>query len=159
MIYANDVRAIDVRDANALQQFVELLVEYECSLPIDLRHGSQPDPASVREAYDRPHGGFLAYIGDVGAGCVATIRLDESTAIIQRLYVKPAYRQRGIARALVVAALDFCRERGYQRVVLDTEKERLSAAYSLYASLGFKDCAPYGPVTYQNPTFMELRCG
>jgi hypothetical protein len=44
----------------------------------------------------------------------------------------------------------------YARIALDTERERLPAAYALYASLGFRDCEPYGPVSYENPTFMEL---
>lgn len=152
-----DITTVNVRDEETLQRFIELLVEYERSLPVDLRHGSEPNLAFVRETYDQPHAGFLAHMGDMAAGCVATTRLDGSTAVIQRLYVKPAYRQHGIARMLVAAALDFCRNRRYERVALDTEKERLPAAYRLYTSLGFKECEPYGPVTYQNPTFMELR--
>jgi hypothetical protein len=57
----------------------------------------------------------------------------------------------------VAEALTFLRESGYRRVVLDTDKERLRAAYELYGSLGFSECEPYGPVDYASPTFMELR--
>jgi len=43
------------------------------------------------------------------------------------------------------------------RLVLDTARERLRAAYELYRSLGFRECEPYGAVDYRCPTFMELR--
>ena len=54
------------------------------------------------------------------------------------------------------AAIAFARERSHRRVVLDTERERLRAAYELYRRLGFVACAPYAPAEYPNPTFMEL---
>ncbi|MFN2448561.1 MAG: GNAT family N-acetyltransferase [Candidatus Baltobacteraceae bacterium] len=150
-----EITTLDVRDDDALHRFTELLAEYDRSLPADLRHGSEPDRASVRAAYDRPHAAFVAKMGGAAAGCVATAHLDASAAIIQRLYIKPEYQQHGIARELVAAALKFCHRQRYGRVVLDTEKDRLPAAYRLYRSFGFEECEPYGAVWYQNATFMQ----
>ncbi len=146
-----------VREAPAFRQLLELLVEYERSLPVQLRHGCEPDASVVRTAYGEPNAAFIAIVDDVAAGCIAVTRLDDRMSIVQRLYVRPHYRKHGLARALVAAAVDFCRSRGDARAVLDTERHLLPAAYELYASIGFTICEPYGTVTYDGPTFMELR--
>jgi GNAT superfamily N-acetyltransferase len=148
---------VRVRDAANFLEFRDLLVEYELTLPIALRHGRVPDVKAVRKAYDEPNAGFTASVGNVMAGCVAVTRYDDSTATVQRLYVRSAFRERGVGRALVSGAIEFCRDRSYARVALDTEREMLPAAYRLYAALGFTDCEPYGTVAYDTPTFMELR--
>jgi ribosomal protein S18 acetylase RimI-like enzyme len=145
-----------VQGRRDFQKLYQLLVEYEQSLPPDLRHGLAPDAQSMRSSYDEPNAAFLAMLDEDLAGCVAVTPLGESTAVMMRLYVRERHRGRGAARRLVTAALAFLRGRRYERVVLDTNKERLGAAYSLYLSLGFKECAPYGDVASASPTFMEL---
>jgi len=146
-----------VRGGPDFVQFLELLVEYERSLPVALRHGRTPDLALVRKEYCEPNAAFIALVNDAASGCVAVTRQDDATAIVKRLYVRPAFRNCGVARALVAAVIEYCREGDCERVVLDTERESLPAAHRLYASLGFRECEPYGTVQYNNPTFMELR--
>jgi GNAT superfamily N-acetyltransferase len=147
------------RVANSVDvlRFRELVAEYEASLPRDLRHGRAPDaPAG---AFDRP-GATAAFIGLIDghpAACVAYARLDGATAVLMRLFVRPAYRGAGLARALVNDGLQFLRESGCTRVVLDTDADRLSSAVALYRSLGFVECPPYGNVSYANPTYFDLR--
>ena len=87
----------------------------------------------------------------------ADSRTDSELALLLRLFVTPKSRGHGAARSLVSAAVEFLREGGYRRVVLDTHKEQLEPAYRLYRSLGFEECEPYRAVTYDCPTFMELR--
>lgn len=135
--------------------FHELLVEYEGVLPAELRHGSVPSANELRASYAKRSAAFLAKMGSAIAGCVAVTELDAKTAIIVRLFVRPAHRGAGAARALVGAAIEFMREAGYNRAVLDTDKERLAAAYQLYLSLGFTECEPYEPQSYEHPTFLE----
>jgi GNAT superfamily N-acetyltransferase len=145
-----------VTSAAEFQLLFEVLLEYERSLAEDLRHGAEPTLTSVREKYQEPNAAFLAPLdGDV-AGCVAAIPLDSSTVVLHHLYVKPAYRKHGLARALVEAVIHFARDRGFARVVLDTDRERLPAAYNLYVSLGFTSCDAYATVDYRHPTFLEL---
>ena len=139
-----------VRSRHHQLQLDALLTEYEQSLPPDLRHIDVPvvdGDANVA---------LLADAGGAASGCVFVNRLDNESAVIQRLYVRPAARGHGLARALMQHAANDARERGYRRLVLDTDKDQLHAAYQLYLSLGFKPCAPFGPVTYDNPTYMEL---
>ncbi len=84
------------------------------------------------------------------------VRLDAARAVIKKLWVNPAYRRGGLARALLAELLAHARTSGYVWAVLDTEREQLPQAYRLYRSLGFRECAPYGQVDYATPTFMEL---
>jgi GNAT superfamily N-acetyltransferase len=132
------------------------LIDYEQSLPADLRHGLVPAFESVRRAYDEPNAAFVATDAGDAVGCVAVTRLDASSALVLRLFVRPNVRGGGTGRKLVDAALAFLRDRGYARVVLDTDKARLPAAYNLYLSIGFTECEPYGPVDYASPTYMDL---
>jgi GNAT superfamily N-acetyltransferase len=148
---------LHVREASAFAQLLELLVEYERSLPEQLRHGPEQEIQSVYVGYGEPNAAFIASVDGSVSGCVAVRRLDGFTAIVQRLYVRPEYRGHGLARTLVAAAIDFCSERDYQRAVLDTQRDYLPAAYGLYASIGFTACEPYYRVAYDKATFMELR--
>lgn len=131
--------------------FRELVAEYENSLPEELKHTCDGPPA-----HDGPNVALIAFVGDAPAGCVALKWHDASTGILQRLYVVPGYRQCGIARALVTCAVETSRKALQHRIVLDTDREFLSAAYKLYLTMGFKECDPYGDVDYQCPTYMEL---
>ncbi len=147
---------VRVHDAVSFDQFHNLLVEYESSLDRDMRHRGETDRTSVEKAYREPNAAFLALVEGEAAGCIALVEINSSTAVIQRLFVRLAQRNLGIARVLVVAAIGACRERRYDRIVLDTDRQRLATAYNLYRSLGFRDCEAYGAVDYATPTFMEL---
>jgi len=146
-----------VDDAASFAALHRLLVEYERSLPADLRHGSEPDLQSVRRTFVEPNVAFLARVDGRNAGCIGLMHHDASTGLIVRLYTRPSHRGRGAGRALAEAAIASARERGYERVVLDTHAERLAAAYNLYRSLGFVDCEPFGAVDYACPTYMERK--
>jgi GNAT superfamily N-acetyltransferase len=140
------------------RRFCDLLAEYEDDLPPDLRHGeSGEERAEAAAHFGPPNAAFLATAGADDAGCVALMRLDEDTAIIKRLYVRHAFRGRGVARLLMDALMERARSQSYRRIVLDTNREKLEAAYKLYLSLGFIECEAYGSVDYACPTFMELR--
>ena len=151
------VSVIEARSAREFAEFYGLLAEYEGSLPTDLRHPLPPDAQAARAAYAAPNAAFIALAGTEAAGGAGLRALDAGTAVIGRLYVRPAHRRAGAARALVAAVIAFARAHGYQRIVLDTDRAQLKAAYELYVALGFTECPAYGPVGYAAPTFMELR--
>jgi len=50
--------------------------------------------------YGPPGTLLLAYAGGVPAGCAGLVDRGEHTAEVKRLYVRPAFRGEGIARAL-----------------------------------------------------------
>lgn len=132
------------------EQLATLLAEYEESLPPDLRHDGDPVTDGVSSV------AILARTNGTANGCVFVTAFNDDAAVIQRLFVRPAARGQGLARALMQHAADHARKHGYTRLVLDTDKEQLQAAYQLYRTLGFTACDPYGAVGYANPTFMEL---
>ena len=155
---------IDVRratSADEFERFRALAAEYETSLPDDLKHADfAAQNASIAAHFSPPHAAFVAQAGGLPAGCVALLVSEhDRSAVVKKLYVLRAYRERGIARLLMNALIEYAREAGIARLLLDTARERMQPAYALYRALGFRDCEPYGEVDYRCPTFMELRIG
>jgi GNAT superfamily N-acetyltransferase len=75
--------------------------------------------------------------------CVGAVkRLGPDLAEIKRMYVAPAGRSQGVARALLGALEDAARERGYARVRLDTGP-RQPHARTLYLSAGYREIPDY----------------
>jgi GNAT superfamily N-acetyltransferase len=134
-----------------------LLIAYEDDLPPELRHGDVLTPAELARTFAHPNTAFLARFGGKPVGCVWMELHDAATAEIHRLYVTPNARTHGAGRALIAALISEARSRGCSRVILDTHKETLQAAYRLYTALGFVETAARATeVAYACPTFMEL---
>jgi len=90
---------------------------------------------------------LLAEVDDEPVGVVAVQPLDEDGACeMKRLYVRPAHRNEGLGHALGRAIVDAAQELGYDVMRLDTVAS-MTAARSLYRSLGFEKRPPY----YHNP--------
>lgn len=136
-----------------------LFVEYAQWLKVDLCfQGFDRELASLPGAYAPPRGRLLLAGGpDAALGCVALRPLDHGHSVaapgtevamgeVKRLYVKPLRRGEGWGQHLAHAIVDEARVIGYRELKLDT-LEWMSAARMLYASLGFRECAPY----YENP--------
>lgn len=122
-----------------------LFQEYAASLDVDLAfQGFGAELAGLPGAY-APPAGCLLLVRDGGpAGCVAVRPIAlEGACEVKRLYVRPGWRGIGLGRDLVAAALDFARDAGYGRAMLDTLPS-MAAAAALYRSLGFTETAPYG---------------
>lgn len=98
-----------------------------------------------RELAELPRGYLALFIADqdgVAAGCAGLREVDRGTAEMKRLYVRPAWRGRGIGRALAEAAIAAARSAGYARIVLDS-LPKMHEARALYRSLDFSETAPY----------------
>jgi GNAT superfamily N-acetyltransferase len=152
-----NVRIEHVREREQFQAFAALLRDYEDALPADLKHGEDTALERVVEQYAGPRLGFLAMVDSAPIGCIAVEPLDATTAILKRLFVRAGNRNIGAGRMLVAEVIAHCREHGYTRIALDTHRDALPAAYELYRSMGFSECAQFQPVEYPCPTFMELR--
>jgi putative acetyltransferase len=148
--------------------------EYGESLGIDL--GFQNFDEELRDLpgeYAEPRGALLLALVDAAPGiasadreaaklqradgrwshvaaCCALRPLDAAdypnAAEMKRLYVRPAFRGRGLGRQLTEAVLDAARSAGYSCVLLDTFDD-MEAARALYEDLGFLEVPPY----YHNP--------
>jgi GNAT superfamily N-acetyltransferase len=74
---------------------------------------------------------------------------------MKRVYLRPAWRGRGIGRRLAESIVDAARRIGYRRMRLDTIPS-LKPAISLYRSMGFRVIAPYRAIPTSCAFFMEL---
>jgi len=152
------VQAVEFK-ADRAELVRELFVEYARSLGFSLCfQGFDQELAALPGEYAPPTGRLLlASVEPEGsgpvpaletvAGCVALRWLGEGTCEMKRLYVRPAFRGRGIGRDLAAAAIAAAREMGYRRMRLDTIPAQMAAAVALYRELGFRDIPAY----YENP--------
>ncbi len=127
----------------------QLFREYVEELDFDLDFQNvEREMDALPGPYAPPDGAILlARIDDEPAGVVAVQPLDEDGVCeMKRLYVRPAHRGSGIGRALAEAIIDAAREQGHDTMRLDTVVS-MTAARSLYRSLGFEERPPY----YHNP--------
>jgi GNAT superfamily N-acetyltransferase len=69
-------------------------------------------------------------------------RLDDGVAEIKRMYVRPAFRSQGVARALLSALEEAAVSFGYRSVRLDTGPKQVHGL-ALYRSAGYVDVPPY----------------
>jgi putative acetyltransferase len=87
---------------------------------------------------------FSAWDGETLAGCGAIKHLDAGLGELKSMRVAPAYRNRGVGRAVLDRLLAEARARGYARVSLETGKpEPFHPAQKLYHANGFVECAPF----------------
>jgi GNAT superfamily N-acetyltransferase len=76
-------------------------------------------------------------------GCGALRELGPGVAEVKRMFVVPAARGRGVARAVLGALEDAARERGWTTLRLETGP-RQPEAIGLYASAGYRPIDAFG---------------
>jgi GNAT superfamily N-acetyltransferase len=95
------------------------------------------------DKFEPPDGRFylVHYGGQIaGVGCLK--KLDKDIAEIQRMYVSPIFRGKGIGRGIVVRLIEDARSIGYRQLKLESLKF-LESAHSLYRSVGFREIDRY----------------
>lgn len=92
-------------------------------------------------------------------GCGALKELGPLHGEVKSMRTPRALRRRGAGRAVLAQIVDEARRRGYERLSLETGSHPdFGPAHSLYRSVGFTDCGPFG--SYQaneSSVFMTLR--
>ena len=81
-------------------------------------------------------------------GCIAYRTKEAGTGEVKRLFVRPAYRGRGLSKELLLAVERYAREQGCRRLYLDT-RISLEPAVSLYRVLGFQ-------ITFQQGLYIQM---
>lgn len=141
-----------------IQQAHALFEEYASGLGISLCFQNfDRELANLPGDYAAPDGRLLlASENDQLAGCIAMRKLYPGVCEMKRLFLRPAYRGKGLGRVLVESIIDEARKLGYTHMRLDTLPGRMDKAIALYQSIGFAEIGPY----YENPVegakFMEL---
>lgn len=75
-------------------------------------------------------------------GCICLKEIYRDIGEVKRLYVRPAYRGKGIGKTMVEALLGEARQVGYKTIRLDSARY-MTDAHSLYRSFGFEEIDPY----------------
>jgi putative acetyltransferase len=134
-----------------------LISEYAASLPVDVSYEHVPEEcARLPGEYAPPRGALLLALAEgAPAGCIALRPLDVDVCEMKRVYLRPAWRGRGIGRALAVSIVESARRIGYRRMRLDTIPA-MKPAIALYRSMGFRVIAPYRAIPTACAFFMEL---
>jgi len=108
-------------------------------------YGGEDDSPMSSDEFDSPSGTFLLAMDAKGhpIGCVGLRRHEEHVAEIKRMYIRPDYRRRGYARALLVAAENRARELGYAALILETGDPQ-PEAMALYVAHGYRPIPGFG---------------
>ena len=151
------VRLDPATTADDLDTIRILFREYADALGVDLGYqGFDEEVRDLPGKYAPPQGTLLlARNGDEVVGCVGVRPLDNRTAEMKRLYVRPAGRGSGPGRTLAEAAIDFAARNGYERMRLDTLPQ-MERAQQLYKTLGFVTIEPYRFSAVPGTVFLEL---
>lgn len=95
------------------------------------------------EIYFPTHGRLiLATIESEVVGIACLKRIRDDIGEIKRMYVRPAFRGRGIGRELLEYLINEARAIGYAILRLDSARF-MKSAHSLYRSAGFKEIEEY----------------
>ncbi|MEO0561134.1 MAG: GNAT family N-acetyltransferase [Chloroflexota bacterium] len=136
---------------------IQLITELEGVLsplyPDESRHGY-----SVDKLIKQGVAFFIVYVDGEAAGCggVQFFR-EEGYAELKRMYIRPAYRGRGLSKQLLAHLEDHTRKGGLQLLRLETGIHQ-HAAIGLYERVGFSLIGPFGDYTDDpNSLYYEKR--
>lgn len=141
-----------------IDQVRELFLEYANSLGFSLCFQSfDEELAGLPGDYAPPRGRLLlAHHERQLAGCAALHPIDHEICEMKRLYLRPAFRGKGLGRALTGRILQDARAIGYRRLRLDTVEPVMKDAVAMYRRLGFYEIAPYRANPMPGTLYMEL---
>jgi ribosomal protein S18 acetylase RimI-like enzyme len=120
--------------------YADFIREADAPLGIDLdAEIAAGPPANLAP----PDGALLLARVEGDPAALGGIRhLDTPAAEVKSMYVAPAYRGTGLARAMLAELERIARDRGCRATRLDTSRY-LTAAVALYRSAGYREVADY----------------
>jgi GNAT superfamily N-acetyltransferase len=146
------------RSAEQVAHARELFHEYAQSIGFSLCFQNfDKELAGLPGKYAPPEGRLLLadYEGQV-AGCVALRKFEDGICEMKRLYLRPAFRGKGLGRVLAQKIIAEAREIGYLRMRLDTVQPIMNDAIAMYRRLGFVEIPAYCVNPEPGVLYMEL---
>jgi putative acetyltransferase len=95
---------------------------------------------------------------DVLLGVAALKELSPTQGEVKSMRTPARFRRQGAGRALLNHVLEISRQRGYRELFLETGRQQdFIPALTLYRSVGFRECGPFGDYEENgNSVFMTL---
>jgi ribosomal protein S18 acetylase RimI-like enzyme len=153
---------IAIRRASTAEDFIiaaAMFREYQQDINVDLCFQSfERELETLADMYGPPSGALFLATRSTDlepAGCVGLRALEHGACEMKRLYVRREARGHHLGRELVNVVVAEARRLGYTHVRLDTLAS-MTAARTLYTSLGFVSIPPYNEHPVEGTEFMEL---
>ena len=135
------------------EYLVENDVEFKKYLEIQKYDNEIENP---EDKYGMPWGRlYIAFYENQVAGCIALRKLNDTQCEMKRLYVKPEFMNKGIAKMLVEKVISDSKEIGYSSMLLDT-LPFLQTAIKMYKKIGFYEIGCYNDSPLDNTIYMKL---
>lgn len=133
-----------------------LIREYLDSMALNLCfQGIDEELAALPGKYSEPDGALIvAEAGSALCGCVALKKIGDGICEMKRLFVKDAFKGKGIGKELVRRIIDEGRSKGYRFMRLDTLTS-MKPALALYRSFGFSETEAYVYNPLEGAVYME----
>lgn len=149
---------LQASSSEQIAQARELFVEYANSLGFSLCFQNFEQELAQLPGYYAPPKGrlLLAEHGTQLAGCAALRELEPGVCEMKRLYVRGAFRGKGLGRALAERLIAEARAVGYHHMRLDTVEPVMKDAVAMYRRLGFREIPPYCKNPIAGALYMEL---
>jgi putative acetyltransferase len=115
------------------------------------------DMDDLQQTYFDDDGIFLVMTDDdqiIGTGAIR--KINDEICELKRLWLLFEYHGQGLGYRMIQELFSFAREKGYQRVRLETDRDYQSREYNLYKRLGFYEIPRYSANKDELPMEMLL---
>jgi carbonic anhydrase len=152
------VEIVTVQTAAQLEGVRRLFEEYWSSFGFTPCFQNFSDElANLPGDYVPPSGALaLAFVDYQSAGCAALHRIDATRCEAKRLYVRPAFRGRGLGLALLDWVIARARTAGYREMLGDTMPV-MDRALQIYDRYGFERIPPYSDHPTPGAIYLRLK--
>ncbi len=153
-----NIKICQAKTSQQIALTLALFEEYAAWLGFDLSFQDfAAELLALPGHYAPPQGRLLlALVDEEIAGCAALRPLKDGICEMKRLFVRPAFRGKGIGKLLTERIIKEARAIGYLTMRLDT-LPIMQAAVHLYQTLGFTQCGAYYKTPLPDSIFMELK--
>jgi len=160
------IRVFQRTDSERVVELISDIIVNEFSFKLEFDY-LDSDILAIEETYNKSDGGcfwIAESINDdintqqqkiLATTAVRNLKEFESTCELKRMYVLSNFRRLGLGQKLLDIAIDFAKNIGYSRMVLDSSRT-LHAARALYLKNGFVDILRYND-NYRADVFMERK--
>jgi len=136
------------------QLYKTVWTPYRAAFPEPLMDNRIPDASQVAESMDSNQ--YFAYRQNSKILGIVRCQFPHGTCHLDRMVVHPEHQKQGIGRALTQFVIELAKEKGVNKVWLDTTPA-LESAVNLYLSMGFKEVGHFDKHYWgQDIKFYEL---